>query len=328
MSHIYTRNLIKTYRRFEKEPGFKGSVKSLFKRKYVNKAAVDSFDLTIEQGEFLGLIGPNGAGKTTLVKMLTGIIAPTSGEISVLGYYPNKLENAFKKQYAVVMGQKSQLFFELTPNDTFLLFKELYTISENTYKRNVDYFVNLFDVSEFLNVQVRTLSLGERMKMELIVALLHNPSVLFLDEPTIGLDAAAQRKMRSFLHEVNAQNGTTIILTSHYMEDVRSLCPRSVVINGGKKLYDGSTDKLFDAYQNRKKITLTFTTETDVMLLDGCDFLEQTPYKTVHMVPKEQSGHIIAQIMRDYSPQDLSVEEEDIGAVVERIYAAKAGDAM
>ena len=328
MSLLYTHHLTKTYRRFEKEPGFRGSVKSLFKRKYIEKNAVDSFDLSIDPGEFVGLMGPNGAGKTTLVKMLTGIIAPTSGEISVLGHYPNKLENDFKKQLAVVMGQKSQLFFELTPNDTFLLFKELYGIPNDDYKRNVDYFVSLFGVSALLNVQVRTLSLGERMKMELIVALLHNPGVLFLDEPTIGLDAAAQRQMRSFLHEVNAQNGTTIILTSHYMEDVRSLCPRSVVINGGKKLYDGNTDKLFDAYQTRKKITVTFAREVLVALPGGCDPLEETPYKTVFMVPKEQSGHIVAEMMKEYSPQDISVEEEDIGAVVERIYAAKAGDTV
>ena len=326
MSHIYTQNLTKSYRRFEKEPGFMGSVLSLFNRKYVEKIAVDDFDLSIEPGEFVGLIGPNGAGKTTLVKMLTGIIAPTSGEISVLGYYPNKLENEFKKQYAVVMGQKSQLFFELTPNDTFLLFKELYGIPTDVFKRNVDYFVSLFGVSEFLNVQVRTLSLGERMKMELIVALLHNPGILFLDEPTIGLDAAAQRQMRSFLHEVNVQNGTTIILTSHYMEDVRSLCPRSIVINSGKKLYDGLTEKLFDAYQTHKKVTVTFSTETYITLPDVCQLLERLPYKTTFMVPKEMSGSIVAGIMRDCSPQDISAEEEDIGAVVERIYAAKAGE--
>ena len=328
MTIINTKNLTKTYRRFEKEPGFKGSVKSLFKREYTDKTAVDGFELSVKPGEFVGLIGPNGAGKTTLVKMLTGIIAPTSGEISVLGHYPNKLENAFKKQYAVVMGQKSQLFFELTPGDTFRLFKELYGIPDDVYKHNVDYFVSLFRVAEFLNVQVRTLSLGERMKMELIVALLHNPGILFLDEPTIGLDAAAQRQMRSFLHEVNAQNGTTIILTSHYMEDVRSLCPRSVVINGGKKIYDGSTDKLFDAYQTRKKITVTFGAETDVKPPDGCEILEQTPFKAVFMVRKEHSGHAISGILNEFSPVDISVEEEDIGTVVERIYAVKVGDAV
>jgi len=255
MSLIYTKNLTKKFRRFEKDPGLKNSIKSLFQRKFIEKTAVDSFNLSIEQGEFVGLIGPNGAGKTTLVKMLTGIIAPTSGEVSVLGYYPNKLENAFKKQYAVVMGQKSQLIFDLTAADTFLLFKEMYEIPNEVYRRNLELFTDLFNAKEYLNMQVRTLSLGERMKMELVTALLHNPKVLFLDEPTIGLDAPAQRQIRAFLKEVNQRNGTTILLTSHYMEDVRSLCPRSVVIGGGRKVYDDDTDKLFNAYQTLKKVT-------------------------------------------------------------------------
>ena len=320
---IQTKNLTKTFRRFEKEPGLKGSIKSLFNRKFIDKTAVTNFDLNVAEGEFVGLIGPNGAGKTTLVKMLTGIIAPSAGEISVLGYFPNKLETAFKKQYAVVMGQKSQLFFELTPTDTFRLFKELYEIPETDYKRNIDYFVELFGVADFLNVQVRTLSLGERMKMELIVALLHNPSVLFLDEPTIGLDAAAQRQMRLFLKEVNREKGTTIMLTSHYMEDVRSLCPRSVVISNGAKIYDGETESLFNTYQTRKKITLLFDTETDFAVKtdnDDWEIVEQTPFKVVLMIPKENSSQTIAKLALDYSPADISAEEEDIGTVVERIY--------
>lgn len=322
MCIINTKILTKKFKRFEKEEGLKGSIKSLFKRQFTEKNAVSDFDLSVEEGEFVGLIGPNGAGKTTLVKMLTGIIAPSSGEISVLGYYPNKLENAFKKQYAVVMGQKSQLFFELTPTDTFRLFKELYEIPENEYRHNINYFVELFGVSEFLNVQVRTLSLGERMKMELIVALLHNPRVLFLDEPTIGLDAVAQRQMRSFLREVNRDKGTTILLTSHYMEDVRSLCSRSVVINYGQKLYDGATDMLFGAYQTHKKVTVLFDSETEFVVPDGAEIIEKNPHKTVFMAPREKSGEILSNIMRDYSLQDISVEEEDIGSVVERIYAA------
>jgi ABC-2 type transport system ATP-binding protein len=249
---IEVEGLTKSFRRFEKEPGLLGSVKSLLRREFTEKIAVSDFDLRIEPGEFVGLIGPNGAGKTTLVKMLTGIIAPTRGEIEVLGFWPNKLENAFKRQYAVVMGQKSQLFFELTPVDTFGLFKELYGIREEEYRRNLNYFVELFDVGELLNVQVRTLSLGERMKMELIAALLHGPRVLFLDEPTIGLDAVAQRQVRLFLREVNERQGTTILLTSHYMEDVRSLCRRSVVVGEGKKLYDGETDALFRSFQREE----------------------------------------------------------------------------
>jgi len=322
MSIIETRHLTKTYRRFEKEPGLKGSFKSLLKRKFIEKIAVDNFDLTVGQGEFVGLIGPNGAGKTTLVKMLTGIIAPTSGDISVLGYYPNKLENAFKKQYAVVMGQKSQLFFELTPNDTFQLFKVLYGIPNHVYRRNSTYLPELFGVDHLLNVQVRTLSLGERMKMELIVALLHNPEVLFLDEPTIGLDAPSQLQMRTFLHEVNTQNGTTIILTSHYMEDVRRLCPRSVLINGGKKLYDGPTDHLFSAYQKQRKVSVSFGGETAFVAPEGCEIIEAAPLKAVFMVPREKSGQVVAEVTQRYDLADLSVEEEDIGSVVGRIYAS------
>jgi ABC-2 type transport system ATP-binding protein len=244
---IETRGLSKAYRRFEKAPGLAGSVMSLFHRRYITTAALDAFDLTIGEGEFVGLIGPNGAGKTTLVKMLAGIIAPSSGEISVLGCYPNKLEKALKQQYALVMGQKTQLFFELTPADTFLLFRELYRIERQTYKQNLDFFVSLFGVGDLLNVQVRTLSLGERMKMELIAALLHNPRLLFLDEPTIGLDAVAQRQIRTFLLDVNRQKGTTIVLTSHYMEDVLRLCPRTVVVNRGRKIYDGGTAELFSS---------------------------------------------------------------------------------
>ena len=320
MSLIHTKNLTKTFRRFEKDPGLRGSFASLFKRKFVDKIAVGSFDLAIEQGEFVGLIGPNGAGKTTLVKMLAGIIAPTSGEISVLGFYPNKLENAYKKQFALVMGQKSQLIYDLTAADTFLLFKEMYEIPQDVYRRNLEMFTDLFDAREYLNTQVRTLSLGERMKMELVTALLHSPKVLFLDEPTIGLDAPAQAQIRAFLREVNLRGGTTILLTSHYMEDVRSLCPRTVVVGEGRKVYDGSTDNLFNAYQTHKKVTIQFEAETAFVVPDNCALVEQSPRKAVFTIPKEQSGAVLVPVMRDYPHCDISVTEEDIGGVVEKIY--------
>lgn len=322
---IQTNRLSKEYKRFAKEAGLKGSLKSLFNRKFVSKTAVSNFDLTVEQGEFVGLIGPNGAGKTTLVKMLTGIIAPTTGEISVLGHYPNKLANAFKKQYAVVMGQKSQLIYDMTAADTFLLFKEMYEIPEAVYRRNLALFTDLFDAEEYLNMQVRTLSLGERLKMELVTALLHDPKVLFLDEPTIGLDAPAQRQIRAFLQEVNSRKGTTILLTSHYMEDVRSLCPRSIVVNNGCKIYDGETAALFASYQTQKKVTIQFESESEFAAPPHCTILEKNSHKALFMIPKEETGTILERIMKEYRLKDISVEEEDIGLVVEKIYQSGGG---
>ena len=323
MSIIKTSKLTKTYTRFEKEEGLKGSVKSLFNRKTITKTAVGDFDLEIEEGEFVGLIGPNGAGKTTLMKMLTGIISPTSGNISVLGYIPNELKADYKRQFSIVMGQKSQLFQELSAADSFLLLKEIYSIPETEYRKNLNYFIELFSVSEYLNVQVRTLSLGERMKMELIAALLHKPGILFLDEPTIGLDAVAQKQIREFLKEVNRDKGTTILLTSHYMEDIKSLCRRCVVVNSGTKIYDGSLDRLFTRYQTHKQITVAFEAATTYKLPFDIRITEQNPYKLSFMAQRSDVKDILSCIMTNCDINDISIEEEDIGNVVERIYSDK-----
>lgn len=331
MNIIETQNLCKTYRRFQKPEGIKGSIQSLWRRDYIEKQAIQNLDFTMEAGEFVGLIGPNGAGKTTLTKMLTGIIAPTSGQIQVMGYYPNDLKNEFKQQYAIVMGQKSQLFFELTTNDTLRLFKEIYGLDEKNFKETKDFFVELFQVKDLMDVQVRTLSLGERMKMELIVALLHNPKILFLDEPTIGLDAISAKQIRNFLREINKERGTSIILTSHYMEDIKSLCDRSVVINHGCKIYDGSTQDLFARYQKNKKITVTMSEEEKRIFLEKklniaehIQILEAKNNRLVLQTPKEMSGMVLRTIIES-EPIDLTVEEDEIGTVVERIYQDKEG---
>ena len=324
---ISTSGLIKTYRRYKKPEGIRGSIASLFHREYEEKTAVNRIDLTVQAGEFVGLIGPNGAGKTTLIKMLTGIIAPTAGAIDVLGYYPNDLKNAFKRQYAVVMGQKSQLFFELTVNDTLRLFKEIYEISEDVFQENKNYFVHLFGVADLMDVQVRTLSLGERMKMELIVALLHNPAILFLDEPTIGLDAIASRQIRSFLREINEKKGTTIILTSHYVEDIKTLCRRMVVVNHGVKIYDGATDELFERYQKNKRIIVAFDSPAGTMALKtgSAKLVVDEQYKKEYEVPRQNASGLLAELM-GYEPKDITIEEEEIGIVVERIYQEGGGD--
>ncbi len=301
---IQAKHLHKTFTRFEKEAGLKGSFKSLFHRQYVEKHAVIDFDLDIQKGEMVGLIGENGAGKTTLIKMLTGIIAPTAGELSVLGFTPNKLEKDFKKRYAVVMGQKSQLFFELSAADTFLLFKELYEIPKEKFEKTRDELVALFGVKDLLNVQVRTLSLGQRMKMELIAALLHEPEILFLDEPTIGLDAISQRQMREFLRTINQTKGTTVLLTSHYMQDIQSLCKRVVVISNGEKVYDGGLQELIATHQQFKQITVTYADkEPQTAKVARCE----VPLKLEKMI---HQGEVT----------DITVEEEDIALVVERIY--------
>lgn len=326
---VKARNLTKEYTRYEKAEGLKGSIRSLFWRDTIIKSAVRDFDLEIREGEFVGLIGPNGAGKTTLMKMLTGIISPTSGSISVLGYIPNELKNAYKKQFAIVMGQKSQLFQDLSAADTFLLLREIYDIPENKYRSNLNYFTELFSVQEYMNVQVRTLSLGERMKMELIAALLHDPKILFLDEPTIGLDAVAQKQIRSFLREVNQNRGTTILLTSHYMDDIRSLCKRCIVINSGSKIYDGYLDALFDRYQTHKQISVTFEAATSYKPACDVKIIEENPYRLSFMAHRKDVCSILGDIMSNYDINDISIEAEDIGNVVERIYSdstRKGGD--
>lgn len=318
---IKLNNLTKKYRRFKKKEGIKGSIINLWKREYEEKTAVKQINLSVNKGEFIGLIGPNGAGKTTLVKMMAGIIAPSSGEIDVLGYYPNDLKNSFKKRYALVMGQKSQLFFELTVNDILRLFKEIYEIPEKEYLKSKEYFTELFKVKDLMDVQVRTLSLGERMKMELFVSLLHNPEILFLDEPTIGLDAIASKQIRSFLKEINKQNGTTIILTSHYMEDIRLLCQRTVVINQGVKIYDGNTDELFNKYQKNKRVTVTLKNPAEEINIVTRinNIIEDSQYKKVYEVEKENVNSLFTELM-GYNPEDITIESEEIGTIAERIY--------
>lgn len=326
MEIIYTDKLNKNYTRYEKEEGLRGSFKSLFHRTKIVKSAVADLSLSINEGEFVGLIGPNGAGKTTLMKMLTGIIAPSSGNVSVMGYTPCELKNNYKKQFSIVMGQKSQLFADISAADTFLLLKEIYQIPDDRYRENLSCFTELFATSDYLNVPVRTLSLGERMKMELIAALLHDPMVLFLDEPTIGLDAVAQKQIRGFLKEINQKRGTTILLTSHYMDDIKSLCDRCIVINHGKKIYDGSLDALFDRYQTYKTITVSFDDPVSYYTTFPMELIEENPYKISFMADRKDVRPIVQDIMSTYDVSDISIEEEDIGNVVERIYADRGGE--
>jgi len=251
---IEVENLTRIFRTYQKQPGFWGGVRGLFNRTYEETAAAKDITFSIKAGEFVGFLGPNGAGKTTTLKMLSGLIFPSSGRARVAGFDPTKRENAYRRIFALVLGQKNQLWWDLPAIESFSLLKAIYGLQASDYKKTLDELVTLLGVTDKLNVMVRELSLGERMKMELIAALLHRPRVLFLDEPTIGLDVVSQRAVRLFLRDYNKRHGVTIILTSHYMADIKELCERVIVIHKGIKIYDGALDRLESGSGSRKRI--------------------------------------------------------------------------
>ncbi len=251
---IEVEHLTRVFRTYKKQPGFWGGVKGLVHRQYEETAAASDISFTIAEGGFVGFLGPNGAGKTTTLKMLSGLIQPTSGQARVAGFDPSRRENAYRRIFALVLGQKNQLWWDLPAIESFTLIRAIYGLSAADYRRNLDELVGLLGIGSKLNVMVRELSLGERMKMELIAALLHRPRVLFLDEPTIGLDITSQRAVRGFLREYNRTHRVTIILTSHYMADIEELCQRVIVIHRGRKIYDGGLDRLESGSERRKKI--------------------------------------------------------------------------
>ncbi len=254
---IEVKQLTRVFRTYKKKPGFWGGITGLFHRKFEETAAANNISFTIKEGEFVGFLGPNGAGKTTTLKMLSGLIFPTSGTARVAGFDPTKRENAYRRLFALVLGQKNQLWWDLPAIESFNLLRAIYAIPPEEFSATLAELVKLLDVGSKLNVMVRELSLGERMKMELIAALLHRPRVLFLDEPTIGLDVVSQKAVRHFLRDYNRRYRVTILLTSHYMADIQELCERVIVIHKGRKIYDGALDLLESSGGARKKI-ITF----------------------------------------------------------------------
>ena len=255
--------LTRIFRTYKKQPGFWGGVKGLFKRDFEELAAAKDVSFSIKEGEFVGFLGPNGAGKTTTLKMLSGLIYPTRGTARVAGFDPTKRENDYRRIFALVLGQKNQLWWDLPAIESFLLMRHIYGLPADQWQETLDELVDLLDVREKLNVMVRELSLGERMKMELIAALLHRPKVLFLDEPTIGLDVVSQRAVRNFLRAYNKRHRVTILLTSHYMADIQELCERVIVIHKGQKIYDGNLDRLETGSAGTRQKIVTFLPEDE-----------------------------------------------------------------
>ena len=256
MAVIRVEHLKKEFEYYKKGTGLPGSLHNLFHREMLKKEAVKDISFSVERGEMIGLLGPNGAGKTTTLKMLSGILFPTAGEVEIDGYIPWERKNAFKRRFSIVMGQKNQLWWGLPASDSFYLNKCIFDVPDGEYRRTVEELSELLDVKDLMNVQVRRLSLGERMKMEILAALIHRPDILFLDEPTIGLDILSQQKIRDFLKTYNEQTKTTVILTSHYMRDIEELCRRAVIINQGQLVYDGTLADINHRMGDRKLLSL------------------------------------------------------------------------
>jgi len=319
---IKTNGLTKQFISYKKEPGIAGSIKSLFKRDYITKSAVTGFDLDIKKGEIIGLLGPNGAGKTTLMKMFTGIIVPSSGELNILGYDPAKRNKEFRKKIAIVMGQKSQLWWDIPAMDSFSLLQKYYEIPDEDFKKRISEMSELLHVKDLLHIHVRKLSLGERMKLELMACLLHSPEVIFLDEPTIGLDLVAQENIRNFIREYHKKHNITIILTSHYMADVQELCSRLVLIFQGRKGYDGPIEEFEKILGHEKTVTFHFNEKQDS---DNPYWDQYSPVWTNDStqveikVPENDLRAISSKILTDFPVTDFNTEKLPIEKVMKTL---------
>jgi len=321
---IEVKNLSRKFEYSHKEPGLKNSMKSLFKKQKLFKDAVKDINFKINEGELIGFVGPNGAGKTTTLKMLSGILTPSSGEVNVMGYVPSKRQNEYKMKFSLVMGQKNQLWWDLPAMESFILLQKIYEIDEARFKERLDELVGLLDVKDVIHKQVRKLSLGERMKCELIAALLHDPKVIFLDEPTIGLDVVAQKNIRDFLKKYNKEKRVTIILTSHYMDDIAELCQRIIVINSGKIIYDGKMNDLVRKHAPHKMITVFFDEEVEKSDIEKFGELHEfKKLKAVIKVPREKVKESAIRILSSDLPvKDVEIGEEDVDGVIRNIFTS------
>ncbi|MBI3550223.1 MAG: ATP-binding cassette domain-containing protein [Elusimicrobia bacterium] len=323
MPAIEVRNLSKVFRVSEKEPGLGGAFKSLFRRKFRTVPAVSDVSFDIKEGELVGFLGANGAGKTTTLKMLSGLLHPTTGTASVLGFEPWKRKPAFQKQFSLVMGHRTQLWWEIPAQETFRLNQEIYEIPEADYKRNIDELVDLLELQDCLSIPVKKLSLGQRMKAELAAAILHRPKLLLLDEPTIGLDVVMQKKVRQFILEYNRRYKATVLLTSHNMDDVSELCPRILIIERGRLLYDGALRSVVERYAPFKLMRADFS--GDVVTADleriGKVLENRGPSATLE-VPRHDVSAKAAELLSRFPVVDLTIEETPVQEVVRRLFIA------
>jgi ABC-2 type transport system ATP-binding protein len=312
--------LVKTYYTSKKQPGMWGAAKSLFSREKVAIEAVKGVSFSIDEGELVGFLGPNGAGKTTTLKMLTGILVPSGGYAEVLGFRPWERNPEMQRQISMVMGNKQQLWWDLPAWDSFAVLKEIYDVPNEDFVERRDHLVEALQLQDKLHVQVRRLSLGERMKCELVAALLHNPRVVFLDEPTIGLDVVSQKRIREFLKEHNKKYRTTVLLTSHYMQDVAELCERVIVIDHGSMIYDGALTELTRKYKPVKRLALAFSEPVARDLAEFGEVVERSDVSALIEVARERTTEIAARILTELPIEDISIEEPVAEEVIRALF--------
>ncbi len=324
MPVIDVRGLTKEFRTYKKAPGFWGAVRGLAKRSYETTTAAKDVTFTVEEGELVGFLGPNGAGKTTTLKMLSGLLYPTRGTATVLGYTPWQRKDGFRRQFALLLGQKNQLWWDLPARESLELNAKIYGLDPARARRTIDELTALLTVGEKLNVMVRELSLGERMKFELIASLLHEPKVLFLDEPTIGLDVVSQKTVRDFLKHHNAARKTTILLTSHYMADIQELCERVIIIDKGKVFFDGKLATILDRFADFKLLTIRFTgqcTCTEEELAGYGEITERTPVSMTFKVKRDRVIHVCKTLLDRLPVQDIDIQEVPIEEIIRRLFS-------
>jgi len=318
---IIVEHLVKDFEVTEKKAGFLGSLRSFFSPKKKTIKALKSISFSIQQGELVGFIGPNGAGKTTTLKILSGLLYPTSGFVQVLGFDPWERKPDYLKQIALVMGQKNQLWWDLPAIDTFELNKAIYEIPDSKYKENLEELTELLEVKEILNTQVRRLSLGQRMRLELVAALLHKPKILFLDEPTIGLDVVAQQKVRDFVFDYNRRYKATIMLTSHNMDDLIDLAKRVIVIYKGEILFDGNLRELVGLFAKEKVIRVYLDKPVDPKKFADIGKVKKFDFpQVVIRVPREASAFAASELLQNFPIADLTIEEEPIEDIIRRVF--------
>ncbi len=323
-SIISVRNLKKTFKTHKREGGFLAALKSLIKREFVKKVALNGISFTIKEGEIVGLIGPNGAGKSTCIKALCGIIYPDEGEVRVMNYAPWKDRIKYVQNIGVIFGQKTQLWWDLPAIDTFELHRSIYNIPKTPFERRMHYMSKLLEVEDVAKTPVRQMSLGERMKCEAIASLLHNPKVVFFDEPTIGMDVIAKDRLRKFVKEVNKEEGTTFIITTHNMDDIEELCERVIVINHGEIIYDGSFAEIKKRYVHSKVLDIKFDSKVGALELPpNCKVLKKSGLEVTIEVntDKQKISEVVNHLLQKFSIADITISDPPIDEIIAAIYS-------